>query len=68
MEEEQKKDFEMTVNCPDCGRVFVVRVPVELLPEKKKGKKFSEEERHARAERMREMRLNGIGGRGKKDA
>ena len=66
MAEEQKKDFEMTVNCPDCGRVFVVRVPVDMLP-KQKGKKraVSEEERQARAERMRSMRLNGIGGRPK---
>lgn len=56
--------MEMKCTCPYCAKSFTIEVEAAQAP--KKGRKaFTEEERAKRAERMRAMRAQGIGGRTK---
>ena len=55
--------MEIKCFCPHCGKSFTVDIDVPEAAPKKRN--MSEEERRKRAERMREMRLQGIGGRPK---
>lgn len=55
--------MEIRCFCPHCGQEFAMDVKEPERPRQKKA--FSDEERARRAERMREMRAQGIGGRPK---
>lgn len=54
--------MKMTVSCKECGKVFEIDIPDEMLPARKKRRNLSDEERARRAESMRAMRLSGVGG------
>lgn len=56
--------MEVKCTCPYCARSFTIEVD---MPEQKETRRrnMSDEERAQRAERMRQMRLAGIGGRTK---
>lgn len=56
--------MEIRCFCPKCGQEFTMDVKEPEKPKQKK-RSVSEEERARRAERMREMRAQGIGGRPK---
>jgi len=56
--------MEIRCFCPHCGQAFAMEVDAPRATEKKK-RNMSDEERALRAERMRTMRANGIGGRPK---
>jgi len=55
--------MEIRCFCPKCGQEFTMEVDEPERPRQKKA--FSEEERAKRAERMRALRAQGIGGRPK---
>jgi len=55
--------MEIRCFCPKCGQEFTMDVKEPERPKQKKA--FSEEELAKRAERMRALRAQGIGGRPK---
>ena len=55
--------MEIRCTCPYCSKGFTIEIEESQRPKQRKA--FSEEERARRAERMREMRARGIGGRPK---
>ena len=62
--------MEIRCFCPKCGQEFTMDVKEPERPRQKRSvprqkKAFSEEERARRAERMRALRAQGIGGRPK---
>lgn len=61
--------MKILINCPGCGLVHEVEIPDAMIRPKER-RTISEETRKARAERMRQLRAQGIGGRpkGAKDA
>lgn len=55
--------MEIKCTCPHCGEEFTVNVDEPKKPRQKRN--VSEAARAAASERMRQMRLNGVGGRPK---
>lgn len=51
--------------CPHCGQMFTMESPDGAIGEAPKRRNVSAEEREKRAERMRALRAQGIGGRPK---
>ena len=58
--------MEIKCFCPHCGQEFSITVQDQgSAPARREGRNVSEDERQKRAERMRAMRAQGIGGRPK---